>query len=117
MKQKPFVLLVEDDPELRRVIALNLSKRGYIVLESGSFQQAIDQMAIRPQMIILDIGLPDASGWEVADWARTVAGSTPIVVISAYDPDRRRMERVGPVKFLHKPFAIRQLVDCVESLT
>jgi two-component system KDP operon response regulator KdpE len=115
MRQKPFILLVEDDAPLRRVIAANLDKRGYFVLESATFRQALDSLSIAPQMIILDIGLPDATGWEVAEWAKTLDVSAPIIVISASEPDRRQMARFSPLTFLHKPFGIRELVDLIET--
>src|SRR5262245_15900454 len=114
MKQKPFVLLVEDDERLRRVIAANLDARGYIALEAGTFDEAVEQLSIRPQLLILDIWLPDATGWDLAKWAETVSVSVPTIVISALRPDRRQIDRFKPVSFLRKPFAIRQLMDLVE---
>ena len=84
---KPFILLVEDDDYLRKVIAANLDARGYMTLEADSFSQAVDQLSIKPQLIILDIGLPDATGWDVASWAETVSVSAPMIVISASEPD------------------------------
>ena len=114
MKQKPFVLLVEDDAPLRKVIAANLDTRGYLVLEADSFQHALDQLSIKPQLMILDINLPDATGWDVAEWAKTVSVSAPIIVISGSQPDHRAMERFAPASFLHKPFHIRRLLDLAE---
>src|SRR6478752_7675613 len=102
LKQKPFVLLVEDDDKLRRVIAANLNARGYIVLEAGSFEQAIDQLAVRPQLMILDIGLPDATGWDVMRWAETLSVEVPTIVISALKPERRQMKQFTPATFLDK---------------
>src|SRR4051794_23419971 len=117
MIQKPFVLLVEDDDKLRRVIAANLSARGYVVFEANSFGQAIDQLAIKPHLMILDIGLPDATGWDIMRWAETQSVAVPTIVISALKPDRRQMEQFMPATFLDKPFAIRQLLELVEMYT
>ena len=115
MRQKPFVLLVEVDAQLRKVIAANLGARGYLVFKAGSFSEAVAQLAVKPQLMILDIYLPDATGWDVAEWAETVSASVPTIVISISRPDRRQMERFAPAGFLRKPFNIRQLMDLVET--
>src|SRR5437764_14980012 len=102
MKQKPFVLLVEDDERLRRVLAANLNADGYFVLEAGSFGEAVEQLSVKPQLMILDIRLPDASGWDIMGWAETVSAAMPTIVISAVKPERRQMERFAPTSFLGK---------------
>ena|SRR5437868_4744232 len=113
MRQKPFVLVVEDDAQLRKVIATNLAARGYFVFQADSFSEAVKQLAVKPQLMILDIHLPDATGWDVAQWAGTVSASAPTIVISGFDLDHRQIERLAPVSFLRKPFDIRQLMDLV----
>ena len=117
MGHKPFVLVVEDDDRLRKVIALNLSERGYTVFQADSLNQAVDQFAAGPQLMILDINLPDATGWDVALWAETISALMPTIVISGSTPDRRHMARFTPMSFLGKPFDIRQLLDLVEMYT
>lgn len=115
MSQKPFVLVVEDDAQMRKIITTNLRARGYMVFQADSFGQAIDQLAVKPQLMILDIKLPDATGWDVAQWAETISPSVPIIVISVSNPDRKQLERFKPATFLHKPFSIRQLLELVET--
>jgi DNA-binding response OmpR family regulator len=114
MSQKPFVLVIEDDERLRKVIAANLGARGYLVFQAGSYEQAVAQIAAGPELMILDIILPDATGWDVAQWAETQSASVPTIVITGSKPDRRQMARHTPTSFLRKPFDIRQLVDLVE---
>jgi DNA-binding response OmpR family regulator len=115
MNQKPFVLLVEDDEKLRWAIATNLNARGYLVFEAGSFSEAIEQFAIKPQLLILDIRLPDATGWDFLSWAQNVTAAVPTIVISGFMPERREIERFAPAKFLRKPFSIGQLIGLVEA--
>jgi DNA-binding response OmpR family regulator len=117
VKQKPFVLVVEDDAQLRKVIAANLGKRGYMVLQAESFRQAIDQLAIKPQLMILDIRLPDSTGWDVAQWARSISASAPTIIISGSKPEQLEMERFGEMSFLRKPFSIGELIELVELYT
>ena len=114
MSKKPFVLVVEDDDRLRKIIAANLGARGYLVFQAGSFNEAVTQLAVGPELMILDILLPDATGWDFAQWAETVSASVPTIVISGSKPDRRQMARFTPTSFLSKPFDIRQLVELVE---
>jgi two-component system KDP operon response regulator KdpE len=108
------ILVVEDDPMLRSIIVRNLGGLGYMVLEAGTFREAADQMALRPALLILDIGLPDATGWDVAGWLDQVSRPVPIILISGGTPDARHLERFQPVAFLPKPFAIDDLLDEVE---
>jgi DNA-binding response OmpR family regulator len=115
MAQPPFVLLVEDDAELRNNIARNLQEFGYMVFQAASFREAIDQMQIKPNLMILDINLPDATGWDVAAWLESLTSPVPIIVISGFTPDEKRLHQFKPKAFLSKPFAIEELIDLVED--
>jgi DNA-binding response OmpR family regulator len=116
MAQQPFILIVEDDEQLRTIIARNLQARGYMVFEAASFREAVNRISIKPHLMILDINLPDASGWDVADWLESVAVDVPIVVISgAITPTAKQWERFHPRAFLAKPFDIGDLMRLVEE--
>jgi DNA-binding response OmpR family regulator len=116
VSEHPFVLLVEDDQRLRSIIARNLWARGYVVLQAASFRDAIDQTAIKPGVVILDINLPDASGWDVAEWLDTQALSVPVIAISGYAaPTREQMRHYHPAAFLAKPFPIDRLMGLVRQ--
>ena len=115
ISQQPFILLVEDDAELRTMIARGLQAAGYMVLQAGNFRQAIDEMAIKPNLMILDINLPDATGWNVADWLESVTSDVPVIVISGFTPDEKRLKQFKPRAFLPKPFAIDELLDLVQK--
>ncbi len=110
MAQHPFVLVVEDDDQLRHIIMRNLQAAGYVVLEASSFRMAVDQLAIRPQLLILDINLPDEPGWSVASWLESSMAPVPTIVISGMKPDQRQIKRFEPQAFLAKPFDIRELL-------
>ncbi len=110
-----FILLVEDDPQLRGIIAQNLSALGYMVFQAANFKEASEQLALKPHLMILDIGLPDATGWDVAAWLKSLTAPVPIIVISGYTPDPKQVQRFAPVAVLAKPFAIEQLLDIVEE--
>jgi DNA-binding response OmpR family regulator len=111
-----FILLVEDDERLRKVLTLNLQARGYKVLQAGSFQQALDRIAIKPCLAILDINLPDASGWDVADWLETQDVVVPIIIMSGHGaPTAQQWGKFHPVAYLPKPFSIDRLMYLVQE--
>jgi DNA-binding response OmpR family regulator len=114
ISQPPFILLVEDDADLRTMIARGLQAAGYMVLQAANFREALDEMAIKPNLMILDINLPDATGWNVADWLESVTSDVPIIVISGFTPDEKRLQQFKPRAFLPKPFAIEELLDLVQ---
>jgi two-component system KDP operon response regulator KdpE len=113
--QQPFILLVEDDNDLRAMIARGLQATGYLVFQAANFRQAIDEMAVKPNLMILDINLPDATGWDVADWLESMTSAVPIIVISGLKPDEKRLQQFKPRAFLPKPFAIDDLFDLVQK--
>lgn len=115
MKQQPFVLLVEDDEKLREIETRYLRAAGYMVLEAASFREALTRMAIKPAVMILDINLPDASGWQVAQWLDEQVKNVPVIVTSGLYPDEQQMEHFKPVAFLAKPFAAGKLLDLVRQ--
>src|SRR5215210_3522051 len=114
-KQQPFILLVEDDEQLRSIITRNLRAAGYMVFEAGSFRQALDRMSVKPNLIILDINLPDATGWDVVTWLEQQTSPVPIIVTSGLTPDAKKIEHFEPKAFLAKPFAIEELLDLVQQ--
>jgi DNA-binding response OmpR family regulator len=114
-RQPPFVLLVEDDEQLRHILARNLQATGYMVLQAANFREAADKITIKLQLMILDINLPDATGWDVADWLEEFTTPVPIIVISGLTPDPKKLQHFEPKAFLAKPFAIEELLDLAQQ--
>jgi DNA-binding response OmpR family regulator len=110
------VLLVEDDVALRGVLAAALRRHGMRVAETGTAAEALADLRYeRPDLILLDVHLPDGSGWDVAAASR---GADPPVVTVAMSgqpvsPTELRERRVGA--FLRKPFAIEELLRVVDA--
>ena len=106
------VLLVEDESALADVIARNLRARGHDVVLSGTVEGAVLAMAERwPDVLILDVNLPDMTGWDVlrrlsADDRRRLR----VVVISAAPVSPKRIEEFQPDRALQKPFPIDALI-------
>jgi DNA-binding response OmpR family regulator len=112
-RRQRFVLLVEDDEQLRNTLARTLTAAGYLVFPAATFRQALDEMAVKPHIMILDINLPDATGWDVANWLEEQTTPVPIIVISGMIPDPDRLDQFKPKAFLAKPFGMRELLDLV----
>lgn len=113
MSQPPFILLVEDDEQLRGIETRYLRAAGYMVLEARSFQEALKKISIKPALMILDINLPDVSGWEVAGWLERQTENVPIIVTTGLPPDSKQLNQFKPVAFLKKPFAVEKLLGLV----
>lgn len=107
----PRVLVVDDDPSLLKALRIGLSARGDDVLTAQSGTEAVDQVALAtPDLVILDLGLPDMDGIEVCRRIRTFS-SVPVVVLSAYGDERRKVEALdgGADDFVTKPFGMAEL--------
>jgi DNA-binding response OmpR family regulator len=111
------VLIVEDDATLAHALARNLTARGYSVRSAGTVADALGALQERtPSLVLLDIDLPDGSGWEVLRALR--AGGhhdVGVIVMSALPPNPRLIEELGCVAGLEKPFPIGSLLRLVSQ--
>jgi two-component system, OmpR family, KDP operon response regulator KdpE len=105
------ILVVDDDPALVKALRIGLTARGDDVATAHSGADAIAQVALfRPDLVILDLGLPDMDGLEVCRRIRDFSG-VPIVVLSAYGEEHRKVEALdgGADDFITKPFGMAEL--------
>jgi signal transduction histidine kinase/ActR/RegA family two-component response regulator len=111
------IMVVEDDPDVRRVIVECLSLIGYKVSEAANGGEALSQLAtIRPDLLVVDYAMPDMTGAEVISEARKLLGDVPVILATGY-ADMAAVERLaGKPKLLRKPFDIAQLGDAVSSV-
>lgn len=106
------VLVVDDEPQLRRALAMNLTARGYEVHTAGDGTSALTLAASQPfDIIVLDLGLPDLDGLDVIRAIRKESG-TPIVVLSARQgsPDKVQALDLGANDYVTKPFDMNELL-------
>jgi two-component system KDP operon response regulator KdpE len=105
------VLVVDDDVALVKALRIGLTARGDEVATAHTGADAITQVAlINPDLVILDLGLPDLDGLEVCRRIRAFS-NVPIVVLSAYGDERRKVEALdgGADDFITKPFGMAEL--------
>lgn len=108
---RPTILVIDDEPQIRRVVRNAAGVDGARVIEAASGQEGIDAAAAqRPQLVILDLGLPDMPGAEVC---RELRGFTrvPIVVLSARHSDAEKVSLLdlGADDYVTKPFSTSEL--------
>ena len=108
------VLLVEDDRHLRQTLQSALETHGYVVTGSGSRADAQAVLSHHPReidLVILDLGLPDADGSELLIWLRQQR-QTPVLVISARHDDAGKVQLLdsGADDYLVKPFSVQELL-------
>ncbi len=112
MSDKALILIVEDDRPIRNFINVSLTAQEYRTLETDNGRDAIDFTAARnPEVVLLDLGLPDMDGLEVIRSIRTWS-LIPIIVVSARGQEREKVEALdcGADDYLTKPFSIAELL-------
>ncbi len=110
------VLIVEDELTLRRAIALNLTNRGHAVREVTTATEAIGAVLDEPpDLVLLDINLPDRSGWDVMRELRQHGIEVPTIVISAVRVGPSRLAEFHPMAYLPKPFPLEALLRLIEN--
>ncbi len=113
------VLVVEDDPTLARTITHNLSARGYIARNATTVVEALAALDDeRPAALLLDIDLPDGSGWDIVRTLRGDGGAdVPVIVMSALQPNQRLCHDFHAAGVLEKPFPMESLLRLVAQAT
>ncbi|HTI82120.1 MAG TPA: response regulator [Acetobacteraceae bacterium] len=106
------LMVVDDDPEVRVIVAEFLEDFGYSVLQASSGAQALDLLASAPdlRMMITDVRMPDMTGIELASVATQRHGNLKIILISGYFVSQQIEHR-----FLRKPFRMRDLESAVRT--
>src|ERR687894_3000274 len=112
------ILVVEDEPSLRRLLRMSLSARGYRVLEAGTGEAAIESLARdAPEVVLLDLGLPDMDGLEVIRRGRAEGTRTPIIVLSSRGDERGKVAALdlGADDSVTKPFGMGELLARIRT--
>ena len=115
---QPLILIVEDDKAVRNLIAATLDTQDYRYLTAGTGEQGLQEATLRqPDIVLLDLGLPDGDGVSIIRRIRTWS-LMPIIVISARSEDRDKIEALdaGADDYLTKPFSMEILVARIQAL-
>ncbi len=105
------VLVIDDEPPIRKLLRMGLSTQGYDILEASNGKIALEKLAEGPALIILDLGLPDIQGHELLRMIRARNESVPIVVLSSRGDEAGKVQALdlGADDYLTKPFGMQEL--------
>src|SRR6201992_3714251 len=106
------VLVVDDEPPIRKLLRMGLSTQGYEILEAPSGKIALELLNQRPDLVILDLGLPDIQGHELLRMIRARNVSVPIVVLSSRGDEAGKVQALdfGADDYVTKPFGMDELL-------
>ena len=112
------VLVVDDEERMVRFIRLNLEHDGFVVVEASNGKQALQRLRdVTPDLILLDVMMPDLDGFEVLEMIREIS-SVPVIMLTAKgeEDDRVRGLEKGADDYITKPFSPRELVSRIKAV-
>lgn len=118
MARDTSILLVDDDPQLVRLVRANLESVGYRVVTAGDARAALESIEMEtPDLIVLDIMLPETDGYELCQRIREFT-STPIIMLTAKveNSDKVRGLKLGADDYVTKPFNVQELLARIEAV-
>jgi two-component system, OmpR family, response regulator len=120
--RQPRVLVVDDEEHITELVAMGLTYNGFDVERAASGRSALDMVqSRRPDLIVLDVMLPDLDGFEVARRIRQAEGAgtqVPVIFLTARDTTQDKVEglRLGSDDYVTKPFSIEELIERVKAV-
>ncbi len=106
------VLVVDDEPPIRKLLRMGLTAQGYQTLEAPNGKAALELLSEAPDLIILDLGLPDTQGLDLLRTIRARNESVPIVVLSSRGDEAGKVQALdlGADDYITKPFGMDELL-------
>lgn len=115
---RPRVLLVDDDPDLLKLLSMRLAASGYQVMTATSAETALDRLDVeRPQVVVSDVRLPAQDGLALFDAIRRQHPSLPVILLTAHGtiPDAVEATTKGVFAYLTKPYEAKALLEKIEQ--
>jgi two-component system KDP operon response regulator KdpE len=111
------VLVIDDEPPIRKLLRMGLSTQGYRVIEAPDGRSALDLIREKPDLVILDLGLPDMQGLELLRTMRTRDERVPIVVLSSRADEVAKVQALdlGADDYVTKPFGMDELLARIRA--
>jgi len=106
------VLVIDDEPPIRKLLRMGLTSQGYQIIEAGNGKAALELMREAPDLVILDLGLPDIQGHELLRTIRSRNESVPVVVLSSRGDEAGKVQALdlGTDDYVTKPFGMDELL-------
>jgi two-component system, OmpR family, KDP operon response regulator KdpE len=111
------ILVVDDEPPIRKLLRMGLGAHGYPVIEAANGKAAIERLAEKPDLIILDLGLPDIEGLELLRKWREDGVTIPVVVLSSREDEAGKVQALdlGADDYVTKPFGMNELLARIRA--
>jgi two-component system, OmpR family, KDP operon response regulator KdpE len=111
------VLVVDDEPPIRKLLRMGLNAHGYHILEAHNGKTALELLGEAPDLIILDLGLPDIQGHDLLRTIRARNDSVPIVVLSSREDETGKVQALdfGADDYVTKPFGMDELLARIRA--
>ncbi|MBZ6075594.1 response regulator [Microvirga puerhi] len=111
------ILVVDDEPPIRKLLRMGLGAHGYPVIEAQNGRTATEKLAEKPDLIILDLGLPDVQGLELLRQWREGGISIPIVILSSREDEAGKVQALdlGADDYVTKPFGMNELLARIRT--
>jgi len=108
----PKVLVIDDEPPIRKLLRMGLTAQGYEILEASNGKKSLELLVQKPDLVILDLGLPDIQGLELLRIIRARNESVPIVVLSSRGDEAGKVQALdlGADDYVTKPFGMDELL-------
>ena len=106
------ILVVDDEPPIRKLLRMGLSTQGYEILEAGNGKASLQLLAQKPDLVILDLGLPDMQGLDLLRMIRARDEKVSIVVLSSRGDEAGKVQALdlGADDYVTKPFGMDELL-------
>jgi two-component system KDP operon response regulator KdpE len=106
------VLVIDDEPPIRKLLRMGLTSQGYSIIEAGNGKAALELMREAPDLVILDLGLPDIQGHELLRTIRSRNEGVPVVVLSSRGDEAGKVKALdlGADDYVTKPFGMDELL-------
>ena len=118
MSQSATILVIDDEPQIRKFLRISLVSQGYTVLEAATGADGLSQAALRqPDVLVLDLGLPDMDGQQVLREFREWSGA-PVLVLSVRASEAQKVQALdgGANDYVTKPFGIQEFLARIRAL-
>ena len=111
------VLVVDDEPPIRKLLRMGLGTQGYQTLDAADAKTALKLITSKPDLVILDLGLPDMQGLELLRQIRALREDLPIVVLSSRGDEAAKVAALdlGADDYVTKPFGMEELLARVRA--
>jgi two-component system KDP operon response regulator KdpE len=111
------VLVIDDEPPIRKLLRLGLATQGYEILEAPNGKTALELLHQKPDLIVLDLGLPDIQGHDLLEMIRAGEESVPILVLSSRGDEAGKVRALdnGADDYITKPFGMDELLARIRA--